>query len=115
MSTESEQPIEKALRACAQKRRDEAAAGAPFELHPATRRLLQDEVKRKFGNAPSQIQSAGGTWFGSWPRLAWCFGILAVLGILAIVVVPKVGNSPSSKLALAPTDSLSEAFNEPAA
>ena len=46
MANEPERPIEKLLRAAAKKRRDEA--GAPFELHPADRRLLQGEVARKF-------------------------------------------------------------------
>ena len=42
---EPERKIEKLLRAYAQKRR--AAAGDPLKLHPATRRLLQDEVSRR--------------------------------------------------------------------
>src|SRR3974390_3216249 len=42
---EPERNIEKLLRAFAQKRRD--AAGDPLKLHPATRRLLQDEVARR--------------------------------------------------------------------
>ena len=41
-----ERPIEKLLRRAAQKRSDEA--GAPPELHPANRRLLQAEVARQF-------------------------------------------------------------------
>jgi hypothetical protein len=41
---EEERKIEKLLRAYAKKRR--ADAGDPLKLHPAARRLLQDEVKR---------------------------------------------------------------------
>ena len=41
-----DRPIEKLLRRYAKTRRDEA--GAPLELHPATRRLLQGEVSRQF-------------------------------------------------------------------
>ena len=43
---DNERPIEKLLRAFAKKRRD--SAGAPVEMHPATRRLLQGEVARQF-------------------------------------------------------------------
>lgn len=42
---DSERQIEKLLRDCAKRRRD--AAGAPLELHPATRRLLHSEVARR--------------------------------------------------------------------
>ena len=42
---EPERQIEKLLRASAKKRRDKM--GAPLELHPATRRLLQDEAARR--------------------------------------------------------------------
>ena len=46
---EPERPIEKLLRDAGKKRRDDA--GAPFELHPAARRLLQGEVAQRFGKA----------------------------------------------------------------
>ena len=42
---EPERHIEKLLRGYAKKRREES--GAPLELHPATRRLLQGEVARR--------------------------------------------------------------------
>ena len=45
---EPERKIEKWLLAFAKKRRDQAGAG--LELHPATRRLLQGEVRRQFGS-----------------------------------------------------------------
>jgi hypothetical protein len=47
MNNEPERPVEKLLRAWAKKRQDQA--GAPFELHPANRRMLQGEVARRFG------------------------------------------------------------------
>ena len=46
MPDEPNQNVAEQLKAWAQKRR--AQAGAPFELHPARRRLLQDEVARTF-------------------------------------------------------------------
>ena len=55
MANELERPIEKLLRAAAQKRRDDA--GAPFKLHPADRRLLQSEVARTFAQ-PQRAHAA---------------------------------------------------------
>lgn len=71
---EPERPIEKLLRAFAQKRREQA--GEPFELHPVNRRLLQDEVARfrRTGRAAS--------WWG-WirnPRFASALTTTVVLG-----------------------------------
>ncbi|HHY84255.1 MAG TPA: hypothetical protein GYA07_01780 [Verrucomicrobia bacterium] len=71
---EPERPIEKLLRAFAQKRREQA--GEPFELHPVNRRLLQDEVARfrRTGRAAS--------WWG-WirnPRFASALAAAVVLG-----------------------------------
>lgn len=44
MSNEPQRDIEKELLAYKQRRREQA--GAPQELHPATRRMLQGEVAR---------------------------------------------------------------------
>ena len=79
MSTEPERPIEKRLRAYAKKRRDQA--GAPLELHPATRRLLQGEVARRFKRERGRSFWEGFWQF--WPRYA--FGIAVI--VLAAVAV----------------------------
>ena len=86
MANEPERPIETLLRAAAKKRRDEA--GAPFALHPADRRVLQQEVARTF--APGKPETRGfaqrlGLW---WPQLAAGLGILAVLGLSVWLVLP---------------------------
>jgi hypothetical protein len=57
MANEPERPIEKLLRAAAQKRRDEA--GGRFELHPANRRLLQGEVTRTFPKTRARQRQTG--------------------------------------------------------
>ena len=96
MANEPERPIEKLLRAAAKKRRDEA--GAPFELHPATRRLLQGEVARKFAKAPRQARSFSerlGRW---WPRFAWGAALFAVLGVAAWMLVPALRNGKPEAL-----------------
>ena len=86
MANEPERPIEKLLRAAAKKRRDEA--GAPFELHPADRRLLQGEVARQFASraAREPLALIEVVWDNcgrgspgpspSWPSLGWRCGSL---------------------------------------
>ena len=76
-----ERPIEKLLRGYAKKRR--ADAGAPGELHPATRRLLQGEVARQFrqeapGGVPASFARLLKGW---WPRLAWAVPLLVLVAV----------------------------------
>jgi len=77
MSIEPERPIEKHLRAVAQKRREEA--GNSFDLHPATRRLLHDEVTRKYAISALRLRSFLGFRIGLWPRFAIGLGSIIVL------------------------------------
>ncbi len=87
MTNEPERPIEKLLREAARKRADDV--GAPLDLHPATRRVLQGEVTRKFAKEPPK----GSAWMESlsllWPRLAWAAAILVVMGLVVWVMVPR--------------------------
>ena len=84
-----ERPIEKMLRDCAKKRRDEA--GAPIELHPANRRLLQAEVAR---HAPKPNPQA--RWFnfpgGFQPRLAWALCVLTITAVGATLLLPGLNH-----------------------
>src|SRR4051794_1296120 len=84
-----ERPIEQLLRKAAEARR--AQAGAPQELHPANRRLLQNEVARKF-SAPQRR-----SFFDSlnlfMPRLGWGAALLVGLGLAASLMLPR--QSPS--------------------
>ncbi|HWW02830.1 MAG TPA: hypothetical protein VNZ64_24235 [Candidatus Acidoferrum sp.] len=88
MATDPERPIEKLLRACADKRREEA--GAPLELHPATRRLLQDEAARRYAK-PALQPGPIGVWLSHlWPRLALgVAGVAAVAAIVLVVIRPR--------------------------
>src|SRR2546426_11957142 len=79
MPMELERQIEKLLRACAKKRRDQA--GGPFELHPATRRLLQSEVARQFAKERPQPRSFSERLMGLWPRAVWGIGLLVVVAV----------------------------------
>ena len=90
--------MEELLKAYAKKRQDEA--GAPFELHPATRRLLQGEVARLRAQPPS-----GATWrrlfTGLAPRLAVACSLLLVLGVVLWPYRPGQRSSQPFDIALA--------------
>jgi nitrate reductase NapE component len=96
MANEPERPIEKLLRAAAKKRREEA--GAPFELHSATRRLLQGEVTRQFAKPGLQRRWLAVLTAQLWPRLALGVAIVAALGVLVWVVLPGTRGEKSPAL-----------------
>jgi hypothetical protein len=91
-----ERHIEKLLEAFAQKRRDQARAG--FELHPATRQMLQGEVARQFRRPVGK----GAPWWQSWfgPRLVFATGTLAALVVLALLLFPPAAERPGPTLTL---------------
>lgn len=84
-----ERPIEKLLRRYAQRRRDEA--GAPPELHPATRRLLQGEVARQFPKPAGEAKGTTPAWFAIWSR-RWIYalGLFVVLCLSTAVLFPTL-------------------------
>lgn len=90
--------IEKQLRDYAQQRRD--AAGTP-EMHRATRAMLQAEVKQRLGGTGTTTVPASHTgWAGLWPRLAFALGVIALLGVAAILLLPT-DNKPKGNFELA--------------
>lgn len=97
-SMNDDRPIEKLLHRYAKKRRD--AAGAPLELHPATRRLLQGEVSRQFSKAGAEGNRAVVGWFAAF-RPRWVYAA-AALGVVLIAGVMLVMNSNQSPLATEP-------------
>ena len=87
-----ERPIEKLLRRATQKRNDEA--GAPPELHPANRRLLQAEVARQFPPAQAPAREAAPPfWVTLTRRWAYALALIPVIGIVAVVVLPTLSKS----------------------
>jgi hypothetical protein len=94
MPEQPDKPIEEQLKAWARKRRQEA--GAPPELHPATRRMLQEEVARTFARKPSEPAAAPAVGFRVfWPRLALIGSLCMVAVILAGILLPRLGRTKS--------------------
>lgn len=94
-----ERPIEKLLRRAAQKR--SAESGPAPELHPANRRLLQDEVARQFPQAATPPPVRVPEWWTVLKR-RWVYGVaaFAAIWIVALAIVPMF-SKPKSKEMLA--------------
>jgi hypothetical protein len=80
MATEPDKKIEELLKAYAAKRQDEA--GAPLELHPATRKLLQAEVARLRPKPALPSESWWRALSKFWPRLVFAASVLIALGVV---------------------------------
>lgn len=78
--------MDELLRAYAQKRKADATGS--FELHPATRRLFQTEVAKLRADGSEQRKSWLSALVGSWPRLAFGVGLIAVLGVALWRFIP---------------------------
>lgn len=89
--------IEKQLRDYAAQRRD--AAGTP-QMHPATRQLLQTEVKRHHATSSRGASSRG--WYVFWPRLAMALSVLAVIAV--VMVVFEKQSRPAKEFELAKSE-----------
>jgi hypothetical protein len=103
-----ERDIEKQLRGYAEQRRREA--GAPLEMHPATRRLLQDEIRRTH-KKPAEATKKTSLFASWWFRIAAgaCVVVLA-----AAIFLPALSKSKSRSLRLAQNLELRGKATEPA-
>lgn len=79
MPSEPDNKMDDLLKTYAKKRRDEA--GAPFEMHPATRKLLQAEAAKLQPKAPERRESWFSALLAFWPRYALAATAFVVLGI----------------------------------
>src|SRR5262245_4332897 len=82
MPSDPDNKMDELLKSYAKKRQDEA--GAPGEIHPATRRLLQAEIA-KLRPEPSKPSEWWVPWWQSllkvYGKLAFAVGLLIVLAI----------------------------------
>ena len=116
-----ERPIEKLLRRYAKKRSDDA--GAPMEMHPATRRLLQGEVARQFRKAGAGKDSSTGWWAAL--RARWIYATAAVSAVVVATILVVNHNppgvhklaqqdaAPAQALAREPESELAKNFDSP--
>ncbi len=100
-----ERHIEKLLRAFARKRREQT--GEDFNLHPATRRLLQGEAARRFAQAQRERRPWWRECVRFGPRLGFAAALLAILGVCAFLLYPPA-KSPHQTLSLAKGKSASQ-------
>ena len=88
MAAEPKKKIEELLESYSRKRREDA--GAPLEMHPATRRMLQGEVTREHGKPGGGSSASPRPWwkalllFG--PKYAGAIGMFAILALGVWVV-----------------------------
>ena len=94
MPDEPNRNLEEQLAAWARKRREEA--GAPFELHPAARQMLQDEIARTFPKKSDEPEAeSAGWWKMFWPRFALAGSLCLAMVILAGILLPGLARSKS--------------------
>ena len=104
LSPEPNSKMDELLKAYAKKRREQGEP--PAQMHPATRKLLQDEVKRTLGAAPSPRQNWQ-KW--RWPLLAFGGGFAALLVMFAVInaqmsqLLPATATADRSLSAAQPT------------
>jgi hypothetical protein len=79
--------MDELLKAYAKQRKGEE--GDPFALHPATRKLLQDEVTRTYGKRESERDGWMARLFAFWPRIGFAATTLLALAIVIWVVLPN--------------------------
>jgi prepilin-type processing-associated H-X9-DG protein len=87
---EPERKIEKWLRVFAAKRRDQAPDSSGFELHPATRRMLQSEVRRQFGAPERKPASFRQNLLRFSIRPVAVLAVIAVVAALAALLLPSL-------------------------
>ncbi len=94
MPDEPNRNLDEQLSSWARKRREEA--GAPFELHPATRKMLQDEVARTFPKKSDKPAPEPAGWLKIlWPRFALAGSLCLAMVILAGLLLPSLARSKS--------------------
>src|SRR5580704_12270059 len=84
---EPERKIEKWLRAYAKKRRGQAKDS--FDLHPASRRMLQDEIARQ-ASTPEDEDDSVSLWEVLRQQWAWLLVFTACIFLIATIFMPVV-------------------------
>lgn len=102
MPEEPQNKMDELLKACAKKRAEQS--GAPFELHPATRSMLQAEVSRRFPGAKEKPGFVIPHF-----RFVFALGALALVALCAVMVYPSHSAKQTSDIVLVSNNSASTA------
>jgi type II secretory pathway pseudopilin PulG len=102
---EPERNIEKLLRTYAKKRREQADAS--LKMHPATRRLLQDEIAR---NKPAEDDGEESLSLWELIRQQWAFllSFAVVMFLLAMMLFPVISASKRKAQTIASLNNLAQ-------
>ena len=97
MAAEPEKKIEELLQSYSRKRKEDA--GAPLEMHPATRRMLQGEAARQAGKPDGASSASTRPWWKALllvgPKYAGAIGMFAILA-LGVWVITQPDRQPTS-------------------
>lgn len=102
MPSEPDNKMDDLLKTYAKKRRDDA--GPSFELHPATRQLLQGEVVRRCAKSTRRFGAWLGLLAGLGPRIGFAASVLTVLGIVLWKFYPSGEATHRPAYVMAKTD-----------
>src|SRR5436305_13435790 len=91
--------IEELLKSYAKKRRDEM--GAPIELHPAVRKMLQGEVARQRPTPPADRKSIFSVLLQFWPRFAVAGAAVVLLSLVLVNINQHPNPGEARKVAKA--------------
>lgn len=102
MPEDPQNKMDELLKACAKKRAEQS--GAPFELHPATRNMLQAEVSRRFPGAKEKPGFVIPHF-----RFVFALGALALVALCVVMVYPSHSAKQTSDIVLVSNNSVSTA------
>ena len=102
---ESERKIEKLLRAYAKKRK--AQAGDPLQLHPATRRMLLDEVARSTPKPEAEDESVS-LWELFRQQWAVLLGFALIVFFVATMFLPSLSSAKKKAQTVATASKLKQ-------
>ncbi len=99
MASDQNPKMDKLLRDYAKKRRDEA--GAPSEMHAATRKMLQAEISRTVGKQTPDETKAPEPSFWQWSKLLWAGAASACVIVIVFALAPVAVRSKKHSMQLA--------------
>src|SRR5205809_992969 len=98
--------IEELLKAYAKKRREEM--GAPMELHPAVRKMLQGEAARQRPAPAPERKGFFSSFVQFWPRFAVAGAAVVLLSLVLVNINQHPNPGEATKMAKARNEALEQ-------